>query len=349
MVESRTYIAVPPGETIKEVLEDRGMTQKELAARMDISEKHISKLINGEVHLTYAIASKLETVLGIPAKFWNNLEAEYQDSLVKAKEENQMDQDIKLVKGFPYSEMAKNHWIPKTRSNTEKVKNLRKYFEVVDLSLVWNLQDMRIACRQLSKTQKSDFALLAWAQRARIEARSIETQPINVEKLKEAIPQIRSMTTMLPQTFCPKLKEILQTCGIALVLLPHIEGSFLHGATFYEGKKIVIGLTLRGKDADKFWFGLFHELGHIVLGHIGKEMGTSAEDEANADEFAKNILISPYDYQQFIARGDFGTEAILQFAISIKIDKGIIVGRLQKEKIIPYNQYNSLKTRYEFK
>ena len=43
MIRSNTYIATPPGSTIKEQLEDRGMTQKEFAARLDMSEKHISK------------------------------------------------------------------------------------------------------------------------------------------------------------------------------------------------------------------------------------------------------------------------------------------------------------------
>lgn len=52
MVRSRSYIATPPGATIKEQLNDREMSQKEFAARMDMSEKHISKLINGEVKLT---------------------------------------------------------------------------------------------------------------------------------------------------------------------------------------------------------------------------------------------------------------------------------------------------------
>ena len=48
---SKTYIAVPPGESIKEQLEYRGMTQKAFAARMDMSEKHISHLLNGDVQL----------------------------------------------------------------------------------------------------------------------------------------------------------------------------------------------------------------------------------------------------------------------------------------------------------
>lgn len=39
MVKSRSYIATPPGATIKEQLSDRGMSQKEFAAKMGMSEK----------------------------------------------------------------------------------------------------------------------------------------------------------------------------------------------------------------------------------------------------------------------------------------------------------------------
>lgn len=69
MMRSRSYIATPPGATIKEQLEDRGMSQKEFASRMDMSEKHISRLINGEVQLTPEVAYRLEMVLGLPANF----------------------------------------------------------------------------------------------------------------------------------------------------------------------------------------------------------------------------------------------------------------------------------------
>ena len=45
MVKSRSFIATPPGATIKEQLLDRGFSQKEFALRMGMSEKHMSKLI----------------------------------------------------------------------------------------------------------------------------------------------------------------------------------------------------------------------------------------------------------------------------------------------------------------
>ena len=70
-------IATPPGATIKEQLNDRGMTYRNFAARMGVSNEYVHKLISGEVPLTPETAVRLEMVLGVPARFLNNLEAIY--------------------------------------------------------------------------------------------------------------------------------------------------------------------------------------------------------------------------------------------------------------------------------
>lgn len=346
MVKSRSFIATPPGATIKEQLLDRGFSQKEFALRMGMSEKHMSKLINGEVQLTPDVAVRLEMVLGVPAKFWNKLEATYREKLIKANAENKMDADKELVKKSPYREMSKNGWVPETRDATEKVIYLRKYFEVVNLEIIEDMQLSKIACRRLAETEKGNLALLAWAQKAKLEARTIKTSLIDLKTLKKRLSEIRSMTSMNPADFCPRLIEMLASCGIALVFLPHIGGSFLHGATFYDGDKIVVGLTVRGKDADKFWFSLFHELGHILLGHINQSNGTTIEDENAADNFAKETLIPTAEFNAFTSLNDFSKASIYSFAQEQNILCGIVVGRLQKEGFINYNRCNDLKTKY---
>ncbi|MCR5826095.1 MAG: HigA family addiction module antidote protein [Oscillospiraceae bacterium] len=347
MVRSRSYIATPPGATVKEQLNDRGMSQKEFAARMDMSEKHISKLIHGDVQLTPETAVRLEMVLGVPAKFWNHLEAIYREKIVKAEEENAMDADAELVKQIPYSEMANYGWVPKTGEMKEKVVNLRKYFEVVALSLLGDEQITRIACRRLAITEKSDLALMAWAQEARIQARDIQTAPINIKGLTSAMPEIRKMTVLTPEEFCPRIKNELADCGIALVFLPHLKGSFLQGASFLDGNKIVVGLTTRGKDADKFWFSLFHELAHVILGHVGRPGGTSEEDETAANQWSGDMLIPSEEFERFRTARDYSERGVLQFAKAQEIAPGILVGRMQTEGMIPYSMLNHLKEKYE--
>ncbi len=199
LIKSKTTIAIPPGATIKEQLEDRELSQKEFAARMGMSEKHISNLIRGNVKLTPEVAMRLEMVLGIPARFWNNLEAIYREDIEKIKEENQMDNDFEILKKIPYNEMVKNParfwnnleaiyrediekikeenqmdndfeilkkipynemvkngWIEKVDEKSEKVIELRKYFEVANLAILSNPQLNKIACRRTAITQKSE-------------------------------------------------------------------------------------------------------------------------------------------------------------------------------------------------
>lgn len=347
MIKSKTYIATPPGATIKEQLKERGMSQKEFAVRMDLTEKHVSKLINGDVQLTPEMAVRLEMVLGVPAQFWNNLEAIYREKLIKAKAENEMEDDEVLARLLPYSEMAKYEWVPATRDIKEKVVNLRKYFEVVKLSVLDNAQLKSIACRRLAITEKSDFALLAWAQKAKLEARMIETKAFDFEGLKQLLPNLRKMTSQKQEELFPNLQACLAEVGVALVFLPHLSGSFLQGATFRDGKKVVIGLTARRKESDVFWLSLFHELAHIVLGHIAIEGGTTEEDEKKANEWAENMLIPRHQLEVFLEKKDTSEESILRFAKEIEIDPGIVVGRLQREGVLDYNALNHLKKRYE--
>lgn len=347
-MESKSYIATPPGATIKEQLAYRGMTQKEFANRMGMSEKHISRLINGDVHLTPDTAERLELVLGVPASFWNRLEAIYQEKMAKVRRERESAEEEELAKQYPYNELSKLGVVPKTSKANEKAVYLCKYFEVSSLKLVQNHDLMPIACRKLSDTRKSIFAMLALAQYAKIKARDIETKPFNGEKLHRKIKEIRKLTLAEDTGFSEKLTDILSECGVALVFLPQIQGSFLHGVSFVsKNDKVVIGITMRGKDADRFWFSLFHEIAHILLGHIYQQEGVSDKDELDADKLASSYLIPDEKLRAFYAQANYSIQSISSFAQALGIGRGILIGRLQHDKKIPYSQFNAYKIKYQ--
>lgn len=69
-----------PGETLLEILEDRGFSQAELADRTGRPRKTINEIIKGKAAITPETALQLEKVLNVPASFWNNLERNYRDS-----------------------------------------------------------------------------------------------------------------------------------------------------------------------------------------------------------------------------------------------------------------------------
>ena len=99
MLKSRTYIAVPPGATIGEQLADRGISQDEFAVMMGLSVERVGGLLQGEERLTPDLASRLEAVLGIPARFWSNLEGIYREKLSRVFEENATDAVVNPAPG----------------------------------------------------------------------------------------------------------------------------------------------------------------------------------------------------------------------------------------------------------
>ncbi len=80
---------VPPGETIRELLEERGMTQAELARRMGRPESTISQIINGKKKIEPETALQLERVLGMTAGFWARLEANYRVNLARQAQQHE--------------------------------------------------------------------------------------------------------------------------------------------------------------------------------------------------------------------------------------------------------------------
>jgi HTH-type transcriptional regulator/antitoxin HigA len=80
-----TDYAVPPGETLRELLEEQGLSSGDLGLRADLSPEHVNKLLLGLVPLSADVAIRLEHVTGLPAQMWNALEARYRSGLERIR------------------------------------------------------------------------------------------------------------------------------------------------------------------------------------------------------------------------------------------------------------------------
>lgn len=71
-------VVYPAGETLAELLEERGMTQADLAARTDLSAKHINQIIKGVSSITPETAVALQRATDVPVEVWTRLDSAYQ-------------------------------------------------------------------------------------------------------------------------------------------------------------------------------------------------------------------------------------------------------------------------------
>ena len=341
-----TMEIVATGTRIREELSARGMLQKEFALRMGLTEKHVSKLINGEVMLTADVSVRLETVLGIPASEWNAMEARYRESLVRENTSKESRREAELAQVFPYAEMAKLGWVPEAKRLNEKVLALRDFFGVVDLELIEQGQLCSAACHGLSLDREEDATVIAWMQEARRMAWQIPSEALNVKGYEEWIYVIREWTKERPEVFLPKLDELLRAHGVLLLVLPRLRGLGIPSLTFPVGNRMAIAMTEKRMDDNEFWTRLLHEMGHIILEHVCLKDGTNDQDERDANVWARNELLSRSDYYAFKESAIFTEKSVCDFANMLGIAPGVLVGRLQRDGLIGVAALNRLKRGY---
>ena len=133
----------------------------------------------------------------------------------------------------------------------------------------------------------------------------------------------------------------------------------VYGATrWLTPQKALLQLSLRGRTDDFLWFTFFHEAAHI-LKHGKREVFIEAPDgagdqetkrkEEEANTFASDFLIPKIAFAQFRQQRPFATETVKRFAAELGIASGIVVGRLQHERLLPFTHLNALKRHFRLK
>jgi HTH-type transcriptional regulator / antitoxin HigA len=348
--------ASPPGETLAEILDDRGMSQAELAERMGRPKKTINEIIQAKAALTSETALQLERVLGVPASFWSNLERNYRDSLARQAERDSLRKYVNWPASFPLLEMRKYGWIERRVGSADLVRSLLDFFGVSTFDQ-WEARYARVAAayRRPTKFEPDPFALAAWLREGEREAQRLSCEPFDAEQFTAGLHSARALTLEAePRVFISRLQQIGQRAGVAIVFVRELSGSRACGATRWLGpQKALIQLSLRYRSNDHLWFTFFHEAGHVVK-HGKRDVFLEAakggmatpEVEKEADAFAANFLIPPEAFRRLTTLAPYSEARVRDFATEIGIAPGIVVGRLQHEELLPFTHLNALKIRY---
>ncbi len=346
---------VTPGMIINDYLEGLDMTQSQLALRTGLSEKTISEIINAKAPITPETALKFESVLGRPAHFWNNLEVRYQDKLIRKREKDRLLNDIEWTKEFPIASMVKFKWIEQFNDPADKVNALLRFFGISSPDrwpIVWS-QYQPVFRRDAGDDCSMEKELSVWLRQGEIQASLISCMPYDKPLFRNILKDIRELTLeTVPEVFIPKLQEICAAAGVAVVFVPEIPKTRVHGATRWMKDKAIIQLSVRYKSNDHLWFTFFHEVAHILL-HGRNDIFIECdinknEKELEADNFSQNFLIPSAEFRHFISSGHFTLNTIQRFAQSINIAPGIVVGRLQHDRLLKPSFCNELKIRYKW-
>ena len=90
---------IHPGEILlEEFMKPLSLTARQLAADIDVSPSRISELVNGQRPITADTALRLGLFFGMDARFWLNLQSEYDIRVATRDLSTKLTQRIRVLR-----------------------------------------------------------------------------------------------------------------------------------------------------------------------------------------------------------------------------------------------------------
>jgi len=345
---------VPPGRILKQELDARDWTQRDLAAILGRPEQAISEIVNGTKQITPETSVELGQAFGTSPEFWHTLEANYRLGLaLRQAHGDAIARRSRLFAELPLREMSNRGWL----TLRESVDELEA--EVAGCLGAPVLPDPpRVIVRRRGSSARPalTYAQLAWLRRAETLARDqTGIGPWRDDHLEPLAQELSGHMRLVEDV--TRVPATLARWGVRFVCLRHLPKTYLDGAAFWLAEGPVVALTLRYDRIDAFWFTLMHELAHLGEGRSeayldqleddgegAHELSPADSCEEAANRLASGWLLAPEAFSDFVARTGphFSRANIEAFAASQGRHAGIVLGRLQREGIVPYRNLRGL-------
>lgn len=345
-----------PGDSLRALMLRRSINAQEVARHFDGGMETLRGLLDGSNPIDSDHASVLAGAVGGTISFWLKRQEQYEVALERAVDRAAVvEADDWLLLPVPGEK-------PRGRLTQEKkrdeVRRRLRFFNVGTID-AWQARYGKICTStmfRISTTFESDDgAVLMWLRDGELSSDLVSTRPWNAENLKDRLDSIRKLSKLRqPEVFLPRLKELCAEAGVAVVAKRAPPGCRASGASrLVAPDKAMVLLSFRGLSDDKFWFTVFHELGHLILHgartFVDSDMDGDDLDESEneANEFASRMIVPEECVEEFesLPADKF---RVLRFSGKTGVSVGLVVGQMQHRKMIRPDQMNYLKRHWKW-
>jgi HTH-type transcriptional regulator/antitoxin HigA len=345
-----------PGVILNELLEQKGISQRELATRLDVAHSQLNNILNGNRAININFALSLQAAGYKDASFWLTKQMEYELSVAQSNQElSKKNQTIEILKEI--EELVPIYYFKKQDllkgDSEDNVREIFKIYDVKDLDgLRHRINNYDLSkFRKSSKFEENKNNVIAWSILAQYFAKNETVAEFDKKNESKLMAELKKCFLTNKNTV-KNTKKILNKYGIKFFILDRPSQTPVDGKSFMCGNNPTIVLTLKYNRLDNFAFTIMHELGH-VFEHLTKSKYKNVEfyinptnvvlEELEADIYAKDVLIDPEIWDEFIFSIDeYDDDIIFDLAKKIKVHPGIIRGRICFENPEYYRKRTSI-------
>lgn len=324
-----------PGAYIKDEMDERSWSQRDLAFILGCSEQAINPILNGKRSVSPDMAKALGLAFDVPAEFFANLQQMY-DLAHARNPDGSVEVRRKMQTAYPVREMIRRGWIELTDATMLEVQ-LGKFFEDQDIPY------MAHAAKKTSYEERKILhpAQLAWLFRVRQIAKSISVPKYTEKALRSALPELEQL--MYSPEEARRVPRLLMEAGVKFIIVEKLPNAGIDGVCLWLDNQPVIGMSLQHDRIDNFWFVLRHEIEHVLNGHGKREemidadldgaSNSVSEEERIANEAASDFCAPREKLESFMARKHpfYYEKDVIAFARIVQRHPGVVVGQIRKK------------------
>ena len=343
-----------PGDSLRTLMLRRGLTAQDVAKHLHGGMTTLRSLLDGTGSIDKLHAGVLAKHLGGTASFWLKRQVNYEVALERA-----VDRAI-ATEGDDWLLLPVPGEKPRGRLSAEKrrseVRRRLTFFSVGTMK-AWDARYGRICTDTLYRKSEAitsdDASILMWLRCGELGADLVSTNSWNPGNLQDRLDEIRKLSKVKgPELFLPKLKALCSEAGVAVVAKRAPHGCPASGASrMVAPDKAMILLSFRGLSDDKFWFTVFHEIGHLLLHDartfIDVDMDGLDEAERQANNFASRCIVPERNAEEF-EQLEPVKEEVVRFSVRVGVSPGLTVGQMQHRAMIRQDQLNYLKRHWKW-
>jgi HTH-type transcriptional regulator/antitoxin HigA len=330
--------AFPPGEYLRDELDEREWTITEFAEIIGRPIQAVSEILNGKKEITTDTAMAFADALGTTPSLWLNLQTNYRVWTRRNEEQSGVLSPVarraRLRELLPLAEVRKRGWIEDSDDLDQLESNV---CELLDIATVADQPQFALAARRSNSADTISIEQTAWLAHVRAIAAKRTVVTFDRDALAELAALLPKVLASGP-TALSSLESMFAQCGVILVFSEGLKGGKLDGAvTFLRDGRPVTALTARGDRFDSLVFTLLHESAHLVLEHLTPDQPSIIEYdiadvatdplEIEANERAHRWLF-PEGFQVESA----SLPAIVGAAGELGVHPSIVLGQIQRRR-----------------
>jgi addiction module HigA family antidote len=330
-----------PGFYIKEELDERGWSQRDLAFILGVPEQAVNMIVSGKRGISPDMARALGDAFNVHPDLFANLQKNHDMAFAKTPSPG-VSLLGKMHVQYPVREMVNRGWLINSDANMLE-EQLVRFFGVSEPSEIPYLEH---AAKKRNSYEERDVppAQLAWLFRVRQVAQSISVPRYSEAKLRDALEQLRGLLVAPEQT--RDVPRLLSECGVRYVIVEKLPNSKIDGVCFWlDAHSPVIGMSIQRDTIDNFWFVLRHEIEHVLRKHgmgqekidgdLSKSEENTAEDEEErlANSEARDFCVVTEKFESFMIRKKpfYYERDVIAYSRIVNRHPGIIVGHMQRK------------------